>query len=389
MRQTLLLATLFSALAGASLACRPAPASVVDAGPQVACSTSADCLTALDGGECVDGYCAFCAQATDCPIGETCVAGSCVTPDGGAGGTSGGSSGGTTTGGTTGGTKITCGPSDGGLPAGQCVTSYDCPPTQACVSGRCATPPSTCHGNNDCICTEVCSGGSCAPKCAKNSDCPTSSPFCYLPNGVCGPCTNSAECGTGQVCTGGLCQSSSGGSCNASHCCNNGDCPRSAPVCNAGSCGPCASSTSCSQGYVCAGGQCVLPDGGTGGCGAGCTGGLICSNGQCVTPCCSTPCGSPSVCDQGNSCTCICPPNCGGSCPSGTTCDTTSCSCASVGGTSGGIGGFPDGGGLPGSCFSNGACGSCPSGQSCVCPFGDACNGTLSSCSILGLGFCQ
>ncbi|MHB1845542.1 MAG: hypothetical protein ACYCWW_11995 [Deltaproteobacteria bacterium] len=367
-----------AATAWSVAACRPAPArNLPDAGPTVDCSIDPDCTAALDGGNCVNGVCVFCTQAQDCVAGKGCVNGTCVSPDAGSGGTSAGGTGGTS------------GGKDGGLPPGQCVTSCDCSSAQACVSGRCASPPSgACQRNNDCTCSELCSAGSCAAKCKQNSDCPTASPFCYLPQGQCGPCTNSAQCPSGQVCSGGMCQTSQGSGCNATHCCNNGDCPRSAPVCSSGSCGACTSTFQCSQGYTCLNGSCELPGGGSGACGAGCTGGLVCEDGGCVTTCCTTPCGPPSVCDEGNSCTCICPANCGGSCPSGTTCDTSSCQCvpATSGGSTGGsTGGLPGDGGLPGTCTSS--CTGCPSGQTCTCPFGDTC-GPISSC-LIGFGICQ
>ncbi len=381
-----------------AFACRPPVApNGSDAGVPTPCLTDQDCAIALDAGNCnLDaGVCVLCESDTDCGIG-TCQAGTCVS-DGGITTSSSGSSG-------------SSGSPDSGLPPGQCISSCDCTSAAkpACVSGSCAAKLASCQRSNDCGCKEICSGGSCVPKCASSGVCNNPTPFCYLPQGQCGPCTNSQQCGAGGTCQGGTCQGG-GANCNPTHCCSNGDCLRTSPVCNvdAGSCGPCVSSLQCSQGYTCTNGQCELADGGGGGaCPNGCTGGLVCVSGQCQSTNCNPPCGPPATCGANNSC--VCPANCGGICPQGQTCDTTRCQCTSAtGGSSGlsssGLGGsgFPglgDGGfGLPGACSGStcnpSSCGGCPSGQSCNCPLeGSGCSAPLG-CLLEGFvgmtGCCQ
>ncbi len=380
---------LFAFVCLPSSSCRPPPGQAVDSGVQVNCTSDLDCINSvLDAGNCDQGLCVLCQTSADCAqSSETCVGGTCKVTEG------------TGSGGTTGGTTGKPDAGDGGILAGQCRTSCDCTGSSkgpACISGNCGPSPDggSCQRANDCPCNDICSAGHCEPKCTQNSDCKNPLPFCYLPQGQCGPCTANSNCPSGQACVTGACQIAPDGGCNAGHCCNNGDCPGSSPVCNpsTGVCGACTSSLQCSTGYACTSGSCV-GSGTGGGCGAnGCSAGQVCQNGACVTDTCNPPCGPPATCGANN--TCVCPTNCNGVCASGQTCDMANCQCGV--GSSGGIptgGSFPTGGlggsgGLPTTCTTS-PCGSCPSGQTCNCFDGTACSASDVVCALVPVGFCQ
>jgi Cys-rich repeat protein len=104
-----------------------------------------------------------CRENSDCPDGEVCVDGNCVTP------------------------TITP------TPIGFCTDDNDCPPGEICVDHRCVTKTPTpigfCNNNDDCPEGQVCVDHHCVtptptPQCRMNSDCPS-----------------------GQVCVDGTCQS--------------------------------------------------------------------------------------------------------------------------------------------------------------------------------------
>lgn len=101
-----------------------------------------------------------CRENEDCPDGQVCVDGECVTPT----------------------------PSP--TPTG-CSNNDDCPDGQVCVNNHCVTPtptPTGCTNNDDCPDGQVCVNNHCVtptptPRCRTNNDCPD-----------------------GQVCVDGMCE---------------------------------------------------------------------------------------------------------------------------------------------------------------------------------------
>ncbi len=131
----------------------------------------------------------------------------------------------------------------------------------------------------------VCSARSCV-ECASGSDCPSGRPYCVLNqcrpcNGRCGVggnCSRADDCSS-DICTAGTCRPNCSGSCGIgascsvdndcggnNQCVNNGcvdcasdgNCPASAPYCNANVCRQCRSNNSalCAAGQECVGEDC-------------------------------------------------------------------------------------------------------------------------------------
>lgn len=103
-----------------------------------------------------------CRENTDCPNGQVCVDGECVTPT----------------------------PTP--TPTG-CSENDDCPPGQVCVNEQCVTPtptatPTGCTNNDDCAPGQVCVNNQCVT--------PTPTPRCRMNN----------DCPSGQVCIDGMCE---------------------------------------------------------------------------------------------------------------------------------------------------------------------------------------
>ena len=112
--------------------------------PTPNCRTNGDCPS---GEVCVDGNCVtatptntpvgFCNTNEDCPPGEVCVDHQCVTPT----------------------------PTP--TPIGFCNSDHDCPTGEVCVDHHCVTPTPTatpigfCNGNQDCPPPEVCVDNHC------------------------------------------------------------------------------------------------------------------------------------------------------------------------------------------------------------------------------------
>lgn len=106
------------------------------------CTTNDDCPP---GEVCMNGNCVtptptatpigFCDTNDDCPPGQVCVDHHCVTPT----------------------------PSVTPTPIGFCDTNDDCPPGQVCVDHHCVTPTPTpqCRENTDCPSGQVCVDGTC------------------------------------------------------------------------------------------------------------------------------------------------------------------------------------------------------------------------------------
>lgn len=95
-----------------------------------------------------------CRQDSDCPAGQVCVDGECVTP------------------------------TPTATPTGLCNANSDCPPGEVCVDHHCVTPtptetpPGFCNEDHDCPPGEVCVDHHCVtptptPQCRTDSDCPS------------------------------------------------------------------------------------------------------------------------------------------------------------------------------------------------------------------------
>jgi MYXO-CTERM domain-containing protein len=138
--------------------------------PTPACTDDSDCPS---GEVCVDGDCvtptptptAFCTDDSDCPSGEVCVDNRCVTPT--------------------------------PTPPGFCTDDSDCPSGEVCVDNRCVTPTPTrtpvgeCTDDTDCAPGEVCVDSRCV------TPTPTPTPV--------GFCTDDADCPVGEVCVDSSC----------------------------------------------------------------------------------------------------------------------------------------------------------------------------------------
>jgi cysteine-rich repeat protein/Cys-rich repeat protein len=160
-------------------------------------------------GACVDGFCHDeCVADADCPTGQTCQNGLCLTdPDGG----------------------------------DECIFDADCAAAadgEYCINAYCHE---SCAADTDCADNEVCRGGICQPddgakaECAINADCPVAGQECV--NAVCRfSCDNDTDCenscGTGSACDLGYClfaeevspQCATDADCTAGNVCANATC---------------------------------------------------------------------------------------------------------------------------------------------------------------------
>jgi len=174
------------------------------------CTKDSECPS---GEVCVDGSCVtptptppgFCTDDTDCQPGESCVDNRCVTPT--------------------------------PTPPGFCTDDTDCQPGESCVDNRCVTPTPVvaCTDDTDCAPGEVCVDSQCV------TPTPTPTPV--------GFCTDSTDCPAGEVCVANRCVTPT---------------PTRTPV------GFCTDDTDCPAGDVCIDNTCVTPTPGGGG-GGGCS----------------------------------------------------------------------------------------------------------------------
>ena len=171
------------------------------------CTGSSDCpgdQICTPAGQCVDDDSSNnsnnnpsdqCTDESDCPDGHDCVDGDCHLPD-----------------------------------TDECSFADDCPDGQICDDGDCVTQDSN-NGDNG--------GGpdTCAEPCSQSNPgvCTGNTPYCV--NDCCIECIGGGDCGGGQVCEDGVCQT-------PSDCSNDGDCP-SGFTCEAGTCEPPESGQSC------------------------------------------------------------------------------------------------------------------------------------------------
>lgn len=242
----------------------------------VDCLDANDCPASQPG--CDHGACGGCEQSSDCPGGETCVAGACTcssdaqcpsaTPgclaDGGpgvcgcvgAGGCAGSAAvcdpaqgiagvcvpACTSAGCTADGGPAFCDP-ESGLCV-ECLQTTQCTDDEpVCVAGRCTQ----CDADSDCTAADAgyCSlplGGLCVA-CTAASQCPASRPGCNSADGSCGSCFRNADCPPGLGCaTNGLCAffcgtAAAGSSLDCAACHVAADCGDAGCNLDAGTCG--------------------------------------------------------------------------------------------------------------------------------------------------------
>ena len=112
---------------------------------------------------------------------------------------------------------------------GGCKSDFDCPSGQVCKDGDCVTSGG-CSTDADCPSGQVCQNGTCTTSgggCTSDFDCP-SGQICQ--NGSCvtgGGCSTDADCPSGQVCQNGTCTTSGSSGGNGMKICNEADptCP--------------------------------------------------------------------------------------------------------------------------------------------------------------------
>lgn len=188
-------------------------------------------------------------------------------------------------------TRHVCVPS---LPPPACTTNANCPTGQTCCNGVCKTPPPPPAGT--CTYSGECGGGVCR--------------LDFRGVGLChAPCTTDANCGTGDSCQNGFCDTNPNSprtcvfntSCPANHTCINGvchancttdaNCTNPADFCDQGICQPdwrvvteCAVDHDCTHpGEQCVNGQCRTRCMTDAQC-VNCVDGPTCVNGYCAAP---------------------------------------------------------------------------------------------------------
>jgi hypothetical protein len=230
-----------------------------------------------------------CAECTPCTGGKVCqggaLAGTCGCPDG---------------------TR------DCGATCAACCGNADCPSSQVCQDGRCATCNGISCGNGcGCLAGSVCEDGGCVP-------CPAGTKECARDIGgtVVVSCTPLDDCcpSRGNDCPADqVCQEDGQCGCNGTRCGDNCTCA-SDQVCWDGWCNDpsCFDDAECPHNQFCQNGACVCP-GELCGYDDCCVGGMICQDGQCVhTSCINTADCSPNQYCYNGQCRCNTP--CGTRC---------------------------------------------------------------------------
>lgn len=210
---------------------------------KTACGPDGTCLpcdadTPCDGhNACVEGVCRPCMESAECRVGETCVQGEC---------------------------GATCTQDE------DCEAYYDLTFDSLHMSaGRGAWFGCTQRSLANFLCSGhgyypdrfVCDpcladvGGGACPGCTESGDCPCTGPEDCAPgsgckSGICGHCTQDAQCRTDEVCGEGTCRPA----CTSDEACPGGRC---APV--QGVCAQCLDDTDCPSGERCYRDGCVHP----------------------------------------------------------------------------------------------------------------------------------
>lgn len=238
-----------------------------------------------------------CVSASDCALGESCIANSCQPPS-----------------------------------QAECTQDSQCDADQICELFECVEPTcvagSDCGGDELCIDGECCAEGECGSEpqsCVFNAECP-SDERCV--DGTCtATCSDDEQCGNSERCRQGICE--------YIECTFTSDCS-SAQICVEASCEQaCDSDANCADGFLCSGFGFCTPDPDVE-CrsSAECATDELCTDqGVCETPCdCNQQCADGDVCDE-NIGLCEtpdsgadevqCDDDC--DCPSGATCDDGQC----------------------------------------------------------------
>ncbi len=309
----------------------PADTGPVDAGEDVV-DVPAPCSSPMMmcGERCVDltndtMNCGACG--TSCPMGQSCVMGTCACLMG----------------------RVAC--------AGICVdTQTDdrncgacgtaCPSGQSCTAGACACPTGQTLCGGSCVNaqTDTANCGMCGNACPPSQSCTMGA--CACPMGR-------VACGTGSmtVCADPQTDNNHCGMCGTS--CSGGQ------TCVAGAC-------ACPMGQTFCGGQCVdttTAQAHCGACGTACGSAQTCAAGACTCPMGQTVCGTSCVTVATDSANCGA---CGRACSMGQSCVMGVCRCP-TGQTACTAAGVTTCADLQSSSTHCGACGTaCPMGQSCV-----------------------
>ncbi len=199
-----------------------------------------------------------CVRATDCALGESCVANECVGPNDAECDSNNPCSNGEVC------RNFTCVAEN----APECTTRTDCASGEICIDGSCEAAAESCVFNSECD-GGACVDGKCASSCSADSECGANE---HCRAGLCEAigCRRSADCGAGEICVDAVCEATcnkdTGAGCDTGYVCNdfgycdedpnvscrtNAECARD-EICNAGSCQtPCSCNQQCSSGDIC------------------------------------------------------------------------------------------------------------------------------------------
>lgn len=225
-----------------------------------------------------------CVRASDCGLGESCVANECVAPDGSECGTNNPCAGGEVC------RNFKCEAAD----EPECVDRSDCRSGEVCIDGGCVAAAEDCVFNDECD-GGVCVDGTCASTCEADAECGANE---RCRDGLCEAleCRRSADCAAGNICVDARCEKTcdagSGAGCDAGWVCN------SFGYCEADESVECRSNAECARDEQCTGGTCATPCN----CNQQCGDGQVCDldSGTCEAPAadpapaCENDCDCPS-----------------------------------------------------------------------------------------------
>jgi hypothetical protein len=199
-----------------------------------------------------------CVRASDCSLGESCVANECVAPDNAECSDDNPCADGEEC------RNFECVPAD----QPECVDRSDCQSGEICIDGSCTATAESCVFNEECD-DGMCVDGTCLSSCSEDSECANNE---RCRQGLCEPleCRRSADCDAGSICVDARCEQTcdadSGAGCDDGYLCNdhgyceadpnvecrsNAECGRD-EICQDGSCTtPCSCNQQCSNGEVC------------------------------------------------------------------------------------------------------------------------------------------
>ena len=186
-----------------------------------------------------------CVRASDCGVGESCVANECVAPEHAECSSRTPCADGETC------HNFKCIAAD----EPECTTRTDCASGEVCIDGACAAA-----AEEGCVFNEECDGGmcvdgSCLSTCEADTDCGTGE-RCRA--GLCEPleCRRSADCAAGSICVDAqcekLCDAATGAGCDFGYECND------LGYCEADPAVECRSNAECAQNELCTDGACLV-----------------------------------------------------------------------------------------------------------------------------------